>query len=211
MTQIQALIERAYPVMPVMVINRLQDAVPLAKALSEGGIDVFEVTLRTACALEAISAIKEALPDALTGAGTVCSAAQLELAKAAGADFAVSPGLTDDLAVSAAESDYPLVPGVCTPSEVMRASQYGFKLLKFFPAAQAGGVGMLKAFSGPFADLKFCPTGGISESNANEYLALANVACVGGSWVCPNALVDQQDWSGITALAAATKRLMSTG
>lgn len=240
MITIQTLIKRAFPVMPVMVINRLEDAVPLARALSAGGIDVFEITLRSDCALAAISAIKQALPEAITGAGTVCTPQQLELAKQAGADFAVSPGLTEELAEAAsahvyplvpdASSDFdvpadvtnkisaavakhrfPLIPGVCTPSEVMRAKQFGFELLKFFPAAQSGGVGMLKAFAGPFSDLKFCPTGGISESNAGEYLSLPNVACVGGSWLCPNALVERQDWEGITALARATAALTTSG
>ncbi|TCI04084.1 bifunctional 4-hydroxy-2-oxoglutarate aldolase/2-dehydro-3-deoxy-phosphogluconate aldolase [Corallincola luteus] len=207
MDKMQQLIERTYPVLPVMVIKRLADAVPLATALAKGGIDVFEVTLRTACALDAIKAIKQDVPDALVGAGTVCSAEQLLQVQAAGADFAVSPGLTDQLAEAAVANNFILIPGVSTPSEVMRAQQYGFNLLKFFPAAQAGGVGMLKAFAGPFGNLKFCPTGGISEANAADYLALDNVVCVGGSWVCPNAMVEAGDWQGITDLAKATSQL----
>ncbi|RCU51024.1 keto-hydroxyglutarate-aldolase/keto-deoxy-phosphogluconate aldolase [Corallincola holothuriorum] len=207
MDKMQQLIERTYPVLPVMVIKRLADAVPLATALAKGGIDVFEVTLRTACALDAIKAIKQDVPDALVGAGTVCSAEQLLQVQAAGADFAVSPGLTEQLAEAAVANNFILIPGVSTPSEVMRAQQYGFNLLKFFPAAQAGGVGMLKAFAGPFGNLKFCPTGGISEANAADYLALDNVVCVGGSWVCPNAMVEAGDWQGITDLAKATSQL----
>ncbi|TAA45974.1 bifunctional 4-hydroxy-2-oxoglutarate aldolase/2-dehydro-3-deoxy-phosphogluconate aldolase [Corallincola spongiicola] len=207
MDKMQQLIDRTYPVLPVMVIKRLADAVPLATALAKGGINVFEVTLRTACALDAIKAIKQDVPDALVGAGTVCSAEQLLQVQAAGADFAVSPGLTDQLAEAAVANNFILIPGVSTPSEVMRAQQYGFNLLKFFPAAQAGGVGMLKAFAGPFGNLKFCPTGGISEANAADYLALDNVVCVGGSWVCPNAMVEAGDWQGITDLAKATSQL----
>ncbi len=201
MLSITQFTQQAHPVLPVMVIEQLADAVPLASALAAGGIKVFEITLRTSCALDAINAIKAALPDACVGAGTVCDANQLTAAIDAGSDFVISPGFTEPLARAAELNDCLLIPGVCTPSEVMQARDCGLSLLKLFPAAAAGGTAMLKALQGPFAELKFCPTGGISASNATEYLALDNVACVGGSWLCPADRINAADWPAITALA----------
>ena len=190
------------PVVPVIVVDRLEQAVPLARALAEGGLPVLEVTLRTANAMQAVREISDALDNVTVGVGTLTQPAQFDQALEAGARFAVSPGLTAELIAASEHSDMPLLPGVFTPSEVMRARAAGFDLMKLFPASQAGGIGALKALAGPFPDVSFCPTGGIGADDFRDYLRLPNVVCVGGSWVCPPALVQAGDWSGITRLAA---------
>lgn len=192
---------RLSPVIPVLVIDRVQDAVPLAKALLEGGLRVLEVTLRTPAALEAIRQIADTVPQAVIGAGTVLNAAQLRDAREAGAAFAVSPGLTASLVAASSDVDLPLLPGVQTASEAMAAREAGFDCLKFFPAQTAGGVPMLKAFGGPLPELLFCPTGGITLANAPEFLALPNVACVGGTWLTPHRVIEVGDWVTISELA----------
>jgi 2-dehydro-3-deoxyphosphogluconate aldolase/(4S)-4-hydroxy-2-oxoglutarate aldolase len=197
---------RACPVMPVIVLERAEDAVPLAKALIRGGVTTLEVTLRTPVALESIRSIREACPEAVVGAGTVTSPETLLQAAQAGAAFAVSPGLTDALAHAAARG-FPLLPGVMTPSEVMRARSLGFTHLKLFPAEQAGGLGMLKALASPFPEVRFCPTGGLTPESAPAYLAQPNVVCVGGSWLTPRDLVARQDWDALTRLAEAATAL----
>jgi 2-dehydro-3-deoxyphosphogluconate aldolase/(4S)-4-hydroxy-2-oxoglutarate aldolase len=191
----------AAPVMPVIAIDNLEQALPLAEALLEGGIPTLEITLRTPVALEAIRRIRHAFPRALVGAGTVTTPEALRQVAEAGAVFAVSPGLTRPLLEAAVASPIPLLPGVMTPTEVMAAVDAGFTFLKLFPAEQAGGIGMLKAFVGPFKQLRFCPTGGITPESAIHYLAQPNVVCVGGSWLTPKALLDAGDWSAITRLA----------
>jgi 2-dehydro-3-deoxyphosphogluconate aldolase/(4S)-4-hydroxy-2-oxoglutarate aldolase len=194
-------IMRASPVMPVIVIDRVEDAVPLAQALVAGGIRVLEVTLRTAAALESIQAIAAAVPDAIVGVGTVTKPEQFAQVKAAGARFAVTPGLTDELAEAAKAAGIPLLPGVMTPSEVIAALAHGFDAMKLFPAEQAGGLGMLKALGGPFANVLFCPTGGVTLESAPKFLALPNVACVGGSWLVPKDKVAAGEWHVVTQLA----------
>ncbi|QNM98451.1 bifunctional 4-hydroxy-2-oxoglutarate aldolase/2-dehydro-3-deoxy-phosphogluconate aldolase [Chitinimonas koreensis] len=194
-------IMRASPVMPVIVIDRVEDAVPLAQALVAGGIRVLEVTLRTAAALDSIRAIAAAVPEAIVGVGTVTRPAQFAEVKAAGAVFAVTPGLTEELAAAARAADMPLLPGVMTPSEVIAALGWGFDAMKLFPAEQAGGIGMLKALGGPLAEVLFCPTGGVSLESAPKFLALPNVGCVGGSWLVPKDRVAAGDWAAITTLA----------
>ena len=191
----------ASPVMPVIAIERLDQALPLAEALLNGGLNSLEITLRTPVALEAIRLIARAFPGAYVGAGTVTTPEALRQVADAGAVFAVSPGLTASLLEAATTSQLPLLPGVMTATEVMTAMEAGFRHLKLFPAEQAGGVGMLKALGGPFNQLRFCPTGGISLQNAPGYLALPNVACVGGSWLTPKALLDIGDWKAIIDLA----------
>lgn len=198
---------RAVTVIPVMVIERVEDAIPLARALAAGGLTMLEITLRSEAALAAIREIKNHVAGVEVGAGTVLDAGQWRAAEGAGATFMVSPGLTDSLASAAAKSKVPLLPGVATSSEIMTAREHGFRFLKFFPAEQAGGVNMLAAFGGPFLDVVFCPTGGVSATNAANYLKLANVVCVGGSWVAPKDLVNKQDWDGITALANSISAL----
>lgn len=192
---------RTSPVMPVIVIDRVEDAVPLARALVAGGIRVLEVTLRTAAALDSIKAIAAAVPDAIVGVGTVTQPEQFAQVKAAGAVFAVTPGLTATLADAAKAAGMPLLPGVMTPSEVIAARAAGFDAMKLFPAEQAGGIGMLKAMAGPFADVLFCPTGGVTLESAPKFLALPNVGCVGGSWLVPKDKVAAGDWAAITQLA----------
>ncbi|WP_035059251.1 bifunctional 4-hydroxy-2-oxoglutarate aldolase/2-dehydro-3-deoxy-phosphogluconate aldolase [Andreprevotia chitinilytica] len=194
-------IMRSCPVMPVIVIDDLETAVPLARALVEGGIKVLEVTLRTPVALAAVKAIAEAVPEAIVGVGTVVRPEQFAEAKAAGAKFAVTPGLTPKLAAAAREVGMPLLPGVMTPSEVIAALEEGFDALKLFPAEQAGSYGMLKALGGPLPQALFCPTGGVTVESAPKLLALPNVGCVGGSWLCPKDKVEAGDWAGITAIA----------
>lgn len=189
------------PVIPVIVINRLEDAVPMARALVDGGVRVLEVTLRTSIALRCMEAIARAVPDAILGAGTVRSAADAQAAAMAGARFAVSPGYTHAVGKACRDLGLPLLPGVATGSEIMLAREDGLTELKFFPAVQAGGVAMLKAWSGPFGDIWFCPTGGVTLQNAPELLALPNVLCVGGSWLVPADVLDQGDWARITQLA----------
>ena len=198
---------RLGPVMPVLVIDELDHAVPLARALVAGGIRVLEVTLRTPVALDAVRAMCAAVPDAVVGVGTIASPQDLADSKAAGAVFGVSPGLTASLLEAARQTGLPLLPGTMTPSDVMTAQAAGLDACKLFPAAVAGGIGMLKALYGPFADMSFCPTGGIDAASAPQYLALPNVACVGGSWLAPKALVHAGDWPAITALAKAASRL----
>lgn len=191
------------PVIPVLTIERLADAVPLARALVAGGLPVLEITLRTDGALEALKAIAGEVPEAIVGAGTVLDASQFEAAQRAGARFGVSPGCTPALARAVAASGMPFLPGVQTVSEAMALMEQGFRLLKFFPADTAGGIGWLKAVGAPLANLRFCPTGGIGAETAPAYLALANVACVGGSWVAPRDAVAASDWGRIERLAAA--------
>lgn len=191
----------ASPVMPVIVIERLDDAVPLARALVAGGVRVLEVTLRTPVAMAAISAMVEAVPDAIVGAGTILNEDDLQRARAAGAAFGVSPGATPALLAAARASGLPFLPGVMTPSDILAVLDAGFDALKFFPAVPAGGVEMLKAFAGPFPQVRFCPTGGISPATAPDFLALPNVDCVGGSWLAPKQLIAAGDWAGIATLA----------
>jgi len=192
---------RQGPVVPVMVIHKLGHAVPLANALLAGGIRVLEITLRTPVSVAAIGAISREVPGAIVGAGTVTSGEQLETVAAAGAVFAISPGLTPELLDAASRGPIPLIPGIATISELMTGMARGYDHFKFFPAGPAGGVKMLQAFAGPFPRVTFCPTGGIAAANYREYLALDNVACVGGSWVAPQEAMDQGDWKRITALA----------
>ncbi|HEU4459524.1 MAG TPA: bifunctional 4-hydroxy-2-oxoglutarate aldolase/2-dehydro-3-deoxy-phosphogluconate aldolase [Methylibium sp.] len=190
----------AAPVIPVIVIDHLDDALPLAQALVRGGLPVLEVTLRTAAGLEAIRQMS-AIAGAIVGAGTVLDARQYDAAIEAGARFVVSPGLTDALAAHAAKSPVPLLPGTATASEVMRAREAGFTRLKFFPAETAGGVAALKSFASVFRDLRFCPTGGITAASAPRYLAQGNVACVGGTWPMPAETIRERDWDRIELLA----------
>ncbi len=188
------------PVVPVMVIQKLQQAVPLAKALTAGGIHVLEITLRTPVAVEAIRAISRDVPGAVVGAGTVTRAEELIEVAEAGAIFAISPGLTVELLHAANRGTIPLIPGISTVSELMTGMALGYDHFKFFPAEAAGGIKMLKAIAGPFPQITFCPTGGITLENYLDYLALGNVACIGGSWVAPQGAMDQGDWARITAL-----------
>ena len=188
-------------VIPVLTIQRLEHAVPLAEALVRGGLRVLEVTLRTSCALEAIRAMRAAVPDAIVGGGTLTRACDFSDCAAAGAQFGVTPGLTAELVAAAAKSAFPLLPGIMTPTELIAARAAGFGACKLFPAQQAGGIGMLKALGGPFPDHVFCPTGGVTRANAVEYLALPNVLCVGGSWITPAAAMATGDWATIESLA----------
>lgn len=198
---------RDAPVIPVIVLHQVAHAVPMARALLAGGIRMLEVTLRTPAALECIAAIAREVPAAVVGAGTVRSASDARSASHAGARFLVSPGLTGAVAQASRDAKLPLLPGVATASDIMQAQEEGLQALKFFPALQAGGLAMLKAWQGPFGDVLFCPTGGISTRNAADFLALANVACVGGSWLVPQDALEQGDWARITALARAAAGL----
>jgi 2-dehydro-3-deoxyphosphogluconate aldolase/(4S)-4-hydroxy-2-oxoglutarate aldolase len=198
---------RTSPVIPVIAIDDINHAVPLAKALVAGGIRVLEVTLRTVHGLPAIRAIAEQVPGAIVGVGTLTQPEEFAAARDAGATFGVSPGLTRALIDAAVASGLPLLPGVMTPSEVMSAREAGFRQLKLFPAVPAGGVGMLNAIAGPLADVTFCPTGGITEATAPQFLALKNVACVGGSWLTPKDAMQKGDWEHITKLALAASAL----
>ena len=189
------------PVIPVLTVAKLEHAAPLAEALYAGGLTVLEITLRTQVALAAIEAMRKAVPQAVVGAGTLLQAQDFRRAEGAGAQFAVTPGLTPQLAEAAKLVKFPLLPGIISPSEILQALHFGYDTLKFFPAQQAGGIPMLQAFSGPFANVAFCPTGGISRETAPAFLKLRNVLCVGGSWVAPNVLVEKGDWAGIEALA----------
>jgi len=190
------------PVVPVMVVERIEDAVPLAKALYAGGLKVLEITLRTPCALDAITAMVEALPaDAVIGAGTIITPKDLEAAIKAGSTFLVSPGTTPALIEAAKASTVPLLAGVATPTEAMNLYVQGFKHQKFFPAEAAGGVPMLKSIGGPLPQITFCPTGGIDLAKAPSYLALPNVACVGGTWMAPKELMKAGRWDEIERLA----------
>ena len=200
-------IMRTSAVIPVIAIDKLEHAVPLAKALVAGGIRVLEETLRTEHGLPAIRAIAEQVPEAIVGVGTLTSPEEFAASRDAGAVFGVSPGLTAALIAAAKSSGLPLLPGVMTPSEVMAAREAGFRQLKLFPAMQAGGIGMLNAIAGPLGDVTFCPTGGISQETASQFLALKNVACVGGSWLTPKNAIEIGDWHKITALAKAASAL----
>lgn len=185
------------PVIPVMVINKLEHAVPLANALVEGGLKVLEITLRTPVALEAIKKVKAEVPNAIVGAGTVINLETLEQTIDAGSEFIVSPGVTDTLIDAALKASIPILPGIVTPSEVMHLLEKGITEMKFFPAEAAGGIPMVKSIGGPLPQVTFCPTGGVNPKNAGDYLALKNVACVGGSWMAPADLVDAEDWDEI--------------
>lgn len=195
------------PVIPVIVLSDVAHAAPLARALVAGGIRMLEVTLRTPQALACIEAIAKEVPEAVVGAGTVRSAADAQAAAMAGAQFAVSPGYTRAVGKACTDLGMALLPGVATGSEIMMAQEDGFTELKFFPALQAGGAPLLKAWQGPFGDVKFCPTGGIQPGNAADFLALANVVCVGGSWLTPAQAVAEGDWPRITALARQAQNL----
>lgn len=188
-------------VVPVLKIERLADAVPLARALVAGGLRAIEITLRTPDALDAIRLVADEVPDAIVGAGTIMTARDYHGAAQAGARFIVSPGTTQELLDAAAGGRVPLLPGAVTPSEIMSVREEGYSLLKFFPAEQAGGATYLKSLASPFAGIAFCPTGGVSTTNLGDYLALPNVACVGGSWVAPDETVAAGDWAAIEALA----------
>ncbi|SLM63189.1 MULTISPECIES: bifunctional 4-hydroxy-2-oxoglutarate aldolase/2-dehydro-3-deoxy-phosphogluconate aldolase [Dickeya] len=189
------------PVVPVIVINKLEHAVPMAKALVAGGVRVLELTLRTDCAVEAIRQIAQEVPDAIVGAGTVTNPQQLAEVTAAGAQFAISPGLTEPLLKAANEGSIPLIPGISTVSELMLGMDYGLREFKFFPAEANGGVKALQAIAGPFGKIRFCPTGGITPNNYRDYLALKSVLCVGGSWLVPTDALESGDYDRITALA----------
>lgn len=188
-------------VIPVITIDRVEDAVPMGRALVEGGLNVLEITLRTSCALEAIKRMKKELTGASIGVGTVLTPAQYRQAESAGADFVVTPGTTEALYRYGVESPVPMLPGVATVSELMTGWQYGYRRFKFFPAEASGGAKAIKAFAGPIGEARFCPTGGITLDNADEYLKLPNVMCVGGSWLTPKAMVEAEDWAGIKKLA----------
>ncbi|OPG18915.1 bifunctional 4-hydroxy-2-oxoglutarate aldolase/2-dehydro-3-deoxy-phosphogluconate aldolase [Helicobacter pylori] len=188
------------PIVPVVVIENIKDAVPLAQSLIEGGIPIIEVTLRSSCALEAIELIAKNVPKMRVGAGTILNLTQLEQAQNRGAEFLISPGLTPSLLEHAKKKDMPLIPGVSSSSEVMQALEWGYNTLKFFPAEYCGGVKLLNAFNGPFKGVKFCPTGGISADNMRSYLNLENVLCVGGSWLTPKDLIQNKEWDKITEI-----------
>ncbi|GAA9946206.1 bifunctional 4-hydroxy-2-oxoglutarate aldolase/2-dehydro-3-deoxy-phosphogluconate aldolase [Helicobacter pylori] len=188
------------PIVPVVVIENIKDAVPLAQSLVEGGIQIIEVTLRSSCALEAIELIAKNVPKMRVGAGTILNPTQLEQAQNRGAEFLISPGLTIKLLEYAKKKDMPLIPGVSSSSEVMQALELGYNALKFFPAEYCGGVKLLDAFNGPFKGVKFCPTGGISADNMHSYLNLENVLCVGGSWLTPKNLIQNKEWDKITEI-----------
>jgi 2-dehydro-3-deoxyphosphogluconate aldolase/(4S)-4-hydroxy-2-oxoglutarate aldolase len=193
-------------VIPVLTIERLEDAVPLAKALVAGGVRVLEVTLRTPVAIPAAQAIISSVPEAVVGIGTILNADDLVRAEALGAVFGISPGATPDLLKAAAASTLPFAPGIATASELMQALAHGFNLAKFFPAEQSGGIKALRALAGPFPDARFCPTGGIGEANAAAWLAEPNVFVVGGSWLCPAADIRSGNWAGITAICNRTMK-----
>ncbi|WRF02968.1 bifunctional 4-hydroxy-2-oxoglutarate aldolase/2-dehydro-3-deoxy-phosphogluconate aldolase [Helicobacter pylori] len=188
------------PIVPVVVIEDIKDAVPLAQSLIEGGIPIIEVTLRSSCALEAIELIAKNVPKMRVGAGTILNPTQLEQAQNRGAEFLISPGLTIKLLEHAKKKNMPLIPGVSSSSEVMQALELGYNALKFFPAEYCGGVKLLNAFNGPFKGVKFCPTGGISTDNMRSYLNLENVLCVGGSWLTPKNLIQNKEWDKITEI-----------
>lgn len=195
------------PVIPVIVLSEVDHAVPLARALVAGGIRMLEVTLRTPAALQCIAAIAREVPDAVAGAGTVRNATDAQAAVKAGARFIVSPGYTSPLGRACKELGVAYLPGVATASEIMAAHDDGYTELKFFPAVPAGGTAMLKGWHGPFADITFCPTGGVTAGNARDFLALPNVACVGGSWIAPGDAIERGDWARVTRLAKEAKAL----
>ncbi len=195
-------------VIPVLTIERLEDAVPLAKALVAGGVRTLEVTLRTPVAISAAKAIMAEVPDAIVGIGTILNPADMARAEALGAKFGISPGATPDLLKAAAASALPFAPGIATASDLMQALAHGFGVVKFFPAEQAGGIKALRALAGPFPDVRFCPTGGIGEANAASWLGEPNVVAVGGSWLCPAADVRSGNWAGITAMCSRAMKLL---
>ena len=197
---------KAATVIPVLTIERREDAVPLARALVAGGVRVLEVTLRTPVAIEAARAMIAEVPDAIIGIGTILNADDLARAKALGARFGISPGGTPELLKAAAGEDLPFAPGIATASELMQALAHGFDIVKFFPAEQSGGIRALRALAGPFPHIRVCPTGGIGEANAAAWLAEPNVVAVGGSWVCPPADIRAGNWAGITAMCARTMK-----
>lgn len=195
------------PVIPVIKIAYVKDAVPLARALARGGLPAIEITLRTDAALESIRRVAAEVAEAVVGAGTILNARQFDEAAKAGSQFIVSPGVTGQLLDAAADSPVPLLPGAITPGEIMTAAEAGLDFLKFFPAEQAGGAAFLKSLASPFGGIRFCPTGGIGANNARDYLNLSNVICVGGSWVAPDDMVKAGDWAGIEALAREAGKL----
>ena len=205
--ELAALFEQA-TIIPVLTIERLEDAVPLARALVAGGVHVLEVTLRTPVAIESAKAIMADVPEAIVGIGTILNADDLARAEAIGARFGISPGATPDLLKAAAASALPFAPGIATASELMLGLSRGFNLVKFFPAEQSGGIKALRALAGPFPDVRFCPTGGIGETNAASWLAEPNVVAVGGSWLCPAADIRSGNWAGITAICNRTMKLL---
>jgi 2-dehydro-3-deoxyphosphogluconate aldolase/(4S)-4-hydroxy-2-oxoglutarate aldolase len=202
---------KAATVIPVLTIERVADAVPLARALVAGGVRTLEVTLRTPVAIEAARAIMADVPDAIVGIGTILNGADMARAEAIGVRFGISPGATPDLLKAAADSAVPFAPGVATASELMAALALGFDVVKFFPAEQAGGIRALRALSGPFPNVRFCPTGGVGETNAANWLAEPNVLAVGGSWLCPAAEVAAGNWAGITAICQRTFKSIKGG
>jgi 2-dehydro-3-deoxyphosphogluconate aldolase/(4S)-4-hydroxy-2-oxoglutarate aldolase len=189
------------PIVPVITLERVEDAVPLARALVAGGLRLLEITLRTPAAADSAAAIIQEVPEAVVGIGTVLTPNDLERARKLGARYALSPGATPDLLEAASESEMPFIPGIATASELMAALAHGFQTVKFFPAVAAGGIPALKALAGPFPQARFCPTGGIDEKNARDWLALSNVVAVGGSWVCPTSDIRAQAWDEITSKA----------
>jgi 2-dehydro-3-deoxyphosphogluconate aldolase/(4S)-4-hydroxy-2-oxoglutarate aldolase len=201
-----AVLLRQATVIPVLTIERLDDAVPLARALVAGGVRVLEVTLRTPVAIEAAKAIIAEVPDAIVGIGTILNADDLARAEDVGARFGISPGATPELLKAASESGLPFAPGIATASELMQALAHGFGLVKFFPAEQSGGIKALRALAGPFPDARFCPTGGIGEANAAAWLAEPNVVAVGGSWLCSAVDIRSGNWAGITAMCQRTMK-----
>jgi 2-dehydro-3-deoxyphosphogluconate aldolase/(4S)-4-hydroxy-2-oxoglutarate aldolase len=205
--ELAALFEQA-TIIPVLTIERLEDAVPLAKALVAGGVRTLEITLRTPVAIESAKAIMAHVPEAVVGIGTILNADDLARAEGIGARFGISPGATPDLLKAAAASALPFAPGIATASELMLALAHGFNLVKFFPAEQSGGIKALRALAGPFPEVRFCPTGGIGEANAASWLAEPNVVAVGGSWLCPAADVRSGNWAGITAICNRTMKLL---
>lgn len=198
--QVSDILQQAYPVMPVLAVNRVEDAIPLAQALKAGGLKVLEVTLRTEAAIDVIAAMKQ-VEGVIVGAGTVTRVDQLKQLEDVGADFAISPGATPRLLEAGRQAKMPFLPAIASVSEMMQGMELGYTHFKFFPAAASGGVSALKAFAGPFPDVRFCPTGGISVKDFRDYLALSNVSCVGGSWIVPADALNQGDWGRIEQLA----------
>ena len=205
--ELAALFEQA-TIIPVLTIERLEDAVQLAKALVAGGVRTLEITLRTPVAIESAKAIMAHVPEAVVGIGTILNADDLARAEGIGARFGISPGATPDLLKAAAASALPFAPGIATASELMLGLSHGFNLVKFFPAEQSGGIKALRALAGPFPEVRFCPTGGIGEANAASWLAEPNVVAVGGSWLCPAADIRSGNWAGITAICNRTMKLL---
>ncbi|WP_336366809.1 bifunctional 4-hydroxy-2-oxoglutarate aldolase/2-dehydro-3-deoxy-phosphogluconate aldolase [Marinobacter sp. C2H3] len=202
-SRVQAVLQ-ACPLVPVIAIQNAEDAVPLCQALVDGGIRVLEITLRTEHGVRAIEQVRKAIPDAWVGAGTVTSIAQYRQVESAGAQFVITPGVTEAILDFGVTSEAPLLPGIATVSELMMGYAFGYREFKFFPAEVSGGVPALKAFNGPFPDVTFCPTGGINPANAGQYLGLSNVRAVGGSWLTPADAVAARDWSRITEIARSS-------